>query len=247
MQSFSAIIKSLLQDNVGKGKKFQNYRRLAEVVGTSHTTFTFLTQNRIKNPNPDLLRRISQALMGDEQYLLRIFAEKRFGFPVMELAEEKAVYRAWHSSGHMLNESASRVEMAVETETAERFGIPILSQSFETDPGLVVGAHAPAWTGPVLSVATSQQPAFAVLMEGDAMSPRYLDGDCLVASPTAALATGKPVLFKAAGRRVECRLWKDMDALHVFIPVNPSSEMLTLPKSQVQWIYPVHMVCRFEK
>ena len=79
MDTFSSKIAGLLEENVGPGKKYQNYRQLAEAVGTSHTTFTFLTQGRIKNPNPALLRRISKALAGDGEYLVEVYARTTLG------------------------------------------------------------------------------------------------------------------------------------------------------------------------
>ncbi len=77
--SFSHAVAHLLAENIGEGKKYQNYRMLAEAVGTSHTTFTFLTQGRIKNPNPSLLRRISKALTGDSEYLVEVYARTTLG------------------------------------------------------------------------------------------------------------------------------------------------------------------------
>lgn len=236
MDKFCDVVAMLLEENVGAGKRYRNYRQLADFVGTSHTTFTFLTQNRIKNPNPSLLRRLSKALVNDEEYLVKVFARTTLG--LKHLAQDMVC-----ESGASYGKSPSSVPSsdASSLDSTDK-GVFLVDAEFDSDPaeGLPVDAEK-------IPVVTGYDNAFAFKMIGDSMSPRYMSGDCVVAAPDAPLMPDRPVLFKAKGQTIKCRLWKTLGSANAFIPLNPAKQVLSYTKNDIVWIYPIIMMWRDEK
>jgi len=81
--------------------------------------------------------------------------------------------------------------------------------------------------------------AFVLRIEGSSMTPRYLDGDYVIASPQKQPRNNKPVIAKVKNNEPTCRLYKDAgDYIHL-IPINPEFDMLIAYKKDIKWVYPV--------
>lgn len=220
-----------MREKVGEGKKFKNYRMLAELVGTPPNTFTYWQQEKIKNPSPELLRKTSLALTGDKDYLPKVFAEAHLGI--------KALTNTEYQSLHNRNPRTSGL-------------LPVLTpQNLEQDKESFLCAEDNRQTNeyipnPLMNQPVSQRPAFAFRAPDDSMSPRYLRGDFLIVCARKDTVENSPVLFRTKNSPARCRLWKQSQSTLLFFPTNPDYDTIVCPQEEVLWMFPVTAMYRKE-
>lgn len=89
--------------------------------------------------------------------------------------------------------------------------------------------------------------AFVLRIEGSSMTPRYLDGDYVIASPQKQPTNNRPVISKVKDNEATCRLYKDAGEYIHLIPINPEFDILIVYKKDVKWVYPVVGMYRKER
>lgn len=90
--------------------------------------------------------------------------------------------------------------------------------------------------------------AVAWRIDGESMSPRYLDGDLVFTSADHPAAVGHPCVARQAGQiGVNCKLYQVESRDVLLIPINERSAIQRVPASQIQWAYRVLCSVRLEK
>ncbi|MEZ6055854.1 MAG: LexA family transcriptional regulator [Planctomycetaceae bacterium] len=73
-------------------------------------------------------------------------------------------------------------------------------------------------------------------VDGDSMSPRYVDGDIVVTAVDQMAINGEPAVVKQRDQiGVNCKIYRDDGDDVVLIPINERREAQRIPKSQVEW------------
>lgn len=89
--------------------------------------------------------------------------------------------------------------------------------------------------------------AFALRIEGDSMSPRYLHGDYIIASPAREILPNYPVIAKINDNEATCKILKETNDKIILIALNPAYAPIEVPKEKVKWLYPVVGMFRKER
>ncbi len=225
MESFGSQFGDLLQSLVGHGKKYRNYRKLAEAVGTSPNMFSYLRHGKIENPNPELLRRISTALTGEQDLLPKIFAESHLGVKALTHDE----YRRLCAVRQQGPEGAAAM-------------IPVLSPSSRWQAADLVAGRAGDEARDFIPNPDTRLDArrcAAFRIPDAAMSPRFLPEDFVITQFGSPVEPGKTVLFQAENRPPACRLWRQAESGLIFLPLNPSFEVEHYDPARIRWMHPV--------
>lgn len=73
-------------------------------------------------------------------------------------------------------------------------------------------------------------------IDGDSMSPRYLDGDIVVTTTDQIAVNGEPAVIKQRDQiGVNCKIYREEEEDVVLIPVNERTEAQRIPKFKVEW------------
>lgn len=81
--------------------------------------------------------------------------------------------------------------------------------------------------------------AFAVVIEGNSMAPRFLAGERIVLNPNGRVIEGKPVAVKTEEGEVLFKIFHETNPNEIMLEsINPAWPPITLKKSKVKWIYP---------
>lgn len=101
------------------------------------------------------------------------------------------------------------------------------------------------WQGKV-ATSSRDRKAFAVIVEGDCMEPKFLPGDRVVLEPTGELRNGKPVLAKLVDDAIQLRIYTKMPSGAVRLASLKPEIYPTLEYQLVDfhWIYPVRELVR---
>ena len=181
-------------------------------------------------------------------------ARRERGWTQIEFAEKMGVSRdtIWRWETEKLSP-----KMTVLQKIAQTTGKP--SSYFMEEPSYTVREPSAAYGVGAKKTAKGAAPAeiitrirnipdaFVLRIEGSSMTPRYLDGDYVIASPQKQPRNNRPVIAKVKNNEATCRLYKDAgDYIHL-IPINPEFDMLIVYKKDVKWVYPVVGMYRKEK
>jgi phage repressor protein C with HTH and peptisase S24 domain len=90
--------------------------------------------------------------------------------------------------------------------------------------------------------------AFGVVVEGDCMEPKYLQGDILIIEPSSEPRNGKPVVAKLKDDAVQVRIYTKMPGSKIRLATMKPDIYPTLDHSPADfhWIWPVHSMVRKE-
>lgn len=77
-------------------------------------------------------------------------------------------------------------------------------------------------------------------IDGDSMSPRYLDGDLVMTSVDHPAVTGHPCVARQKGQiGVNCKIYQEVGREIVLIPINERSQTQRFPANQLVWAHRV--------
>jgi phage repressor protein C with HTH and peptisase S24 domain len=101
------------------------------------------------------------------------------------------------------------------------------------------------WQGRVATTSRDRK-AFAVIVEGDCMEPKFLPGDRVVLEPHAELRNGKPVVAKLVDDAVQLRIYTKLPSGAIRLAslkpeIYPTIEYKL---GDFHWIYPVRELVR---
>ncbi len=95
------------------------------------------------------------------------------------------------------------------------------------------------WQGSLSSMSRDRK-AFALVIEGDSMEPKFLPGDRVVCEPSNPPHNGKPVVVKFTTDAVQLRIYHKMPSGKIRLaPVNPIYPTLEHDPAEIAWIFPV--------
>lgn len=80
--------------------------------------------------------------------------------------------------------------------------------------------------------------AFALIVSGEAMAPRFSDGDIIVVSPRARYKNGDICVVRVAGKDTLNIIQFDEQYIHL-IPLNPAYEPVSVSKNRVTFVFKV--------
>jgi transcriptional regulator with XRE-family HTH domain len=82
--------------------------------------------------------------------------------------------------------------------------------------------------------------AVAWRIDGDSMSPRYLDGDLVITSLEHPAVTGHPCVARQKGQiGVNCKIYQESGRDVLLIPINERSSTQRFPARQIMWAHRV--------
>lgn len=231
MDSFEQQFAHILDQMVGKGKKFPNYRKLAQTVGTSPNTFTYLRQGKTQNPSPELLARISLALCNDSQYLSKLYAQAHLGIKALTDTE----YEKLHTMANTQN-AAKPIPVFNSSQIASMGPASFKARSLPKSDEFIPNPDSNIYSGS----------AFAFRIIDQSMTPRYMVGDFVLVTPGKPAAENKPAVFMLENGTCGCRLLKKSGDSVLFVPLNPEFEIITATPSQLLRCHSVSGMYRSE-
>jgi len=86
--------------------------------------------------------------------------------------------------------------------------------------------------------------AFGLVIHGDSMAPKLVDGDRVIVSPRAHYHRNDIVVFKVNDSDVSCKLYDKTDGTYIFRPINSDHDIQIVPVKEVNWIYKVVQLVR---
>ena len=86
--------------------------------------------------------------------------------------------------------------------------------------------------------------AFAVMIAGDSMEPRYQEGDMAILNPSRPLRQNDAVIARLEDEGVVFKLCSRVGDTFRFSSYNPAYAPFEVPANRVMWIYSVHSVLK---
>ena len=119
--------------------------------------------------------------------------------------------------------------------------VSLVQFSTPDDRGFVEFLNAPGVKG-------KYPRAVAWRIDGDSMSPRYLDGDLVISSLDHPAVAGHPCVARQKGQiGVNCKIYQEAGRDILLIPINEHSPTQRLPAQELQWAHRVLCSVRIER
>ena len=164
----------------------------------------------------------------------------------VELAKLLGVRLEWLIQGEGEPESSQQNQV---NEEAEEYGaavreVPVISWT-HAGVAATYDAMPKHWHGKVASTSRDRR-AFALVIEGDSMEPRFFAGDRVICEPSNEPRNGKPVVAKFTDDAVQLRIYSKMpDGKIRLASLRPEIYPPEVhERSDFSWIFPVRELIR---
>lgn len=215
-----------IANNINKLLTLHNMKpaELARKSGVSQPRIHEIVNEMTKNPRMETLKKISEAFC--------VTVDELTGTPPMFNDGEAVVGR--HKQGF------ERPEGAFDVPTMTR-RIPIISWAqagadgfFEDSYPVGCGFGYITWFDDL-----KDENAYALIIAGESMSPKYEPGDIIILSPNAGTITGDYAVVRLRDGQVMAKKIKNKNSHFVLSSLNPEFEDIVCQKEEIKFIHKI--------